>query len=198
MISMCTCSRRQFMAGALATAAAAGLTNNVAAQSRFRCDYTYNYDGGGGGALTPASQPVIMQFQQICTAIGYNRPLAILRGPVGNAAADIINGQPVVIYNPNFLNRLYKCALYAPATVLAHEIGHHVNGDTHWSSQTKHPWIRELGADWVSGVALRRLGANLDQAESGIMCFDPDGKGSGSHPDSPRRRRAISDGWHSA
>lgn len=186
------------MAGVLATASTVGVADKVAAQPRFRCDYTYDYDGGRGGVLTPAPQPVTVQFQQICAAIGYNTPLAIFRGPVGNAAADVINGQPVVIYNPDFLNKLYKCALYAPATVLAHEIGHHANADTHWPSQNKHPWTRELRADWISGVALRKLGASLDQAESGIMCFDPYGPGSSSHPNSQLRLQAISDGWHNA
>jgi hypothetical protein len=81
-------------------------------------------------------------------------------------------------------------------TVLAHEVGHHAMLDTTWAGQYKHPWTRELGADWVSGLAMRRIGASLPDTLSGIQCsmgvFSP---GSPSHPDSQSRLQAITQGW---
>lgn len=81
-------------------------------------------------------------------------------------------------------------------TVLAHEVGHHAMLDLAWANQFKHPWTKELGADWVSGLAMKRLGAPLDDTLSGIQCgMGPFSPGSPSHPDSQRRLLAIQQGW---
>jgi hypothetical protein len=78
-----------------------------------------------------------------------------LIGGVPNASATVINGVPSIIYNADFLGDLFACNEMAGMTVLAHEVGHHAMLDTTWMGQFRHPWVKELGADWVSGLALQ-------------------------------------------
>ena len=82
---------------------------------------------------------------------------------------------------------------FAPVSVLAHEVGHHANGDTTWFGVFRHPWHRELGADFVSGLALARLGASPEEATRALRAMF--NFGSPSHPDTPRRMAAVMDGW---
>ena len=42
-------------------------------------------------------------------------------------------------------------------SVLAHEVGHHVNQDLSWYGQFEHPWTQELQADFISGYVLARM-----------------------------------------
>ncbi len=130
-------------------------------------------------------------------SLGFLAPIEIYIGGVDNAAATVIQGTPVVIYNPQFLGQLYQCNQVAAATVLAHEVGHHANRDTSWAGQFNNPWDKELGADFVSGIAMRRLSVSLDNALSGIYCsFGSFSPGSASHPDSQLRLEAVAEGWH--
>lgn len=153
--------------------------------------------GNLGNGLGPASQLAARIVYDVMNAIGYQAQLDVYSGGVGNAAATILNGRSVVVYNRGFIQGLDSCNRIAPVSVLAHEVGHHANRDTTWSAKFKHPWSRELGADWVSGLAMRRLGISLEDALSGIFCsFGAFGPGSESHPDSQRRLRAVSEGWY--
>jgi len=134
----------------------------------------------------------------IAGAIRYHVPLQVFIGGVPNASATIINGAPAIIYNANFLDSFFRCHQAAGMTVLAHEVGHHAMLDTTWMGQNKHPWDRELGADWVSGLAMKRLGATLTDTQSGIECgMGVFGPPSPSHPDGQRRMLAVTQGWHS-
>lgn len=77
--------------------------------------------------------------------------------------------------------------------MLAHEVGHHANGDTTWRGGMRHPWMRELGADFVSGLALARIGASPEEATRAPRALFS--YGTPSHPDTPRRVAAMLDGW---
>jgi hypothetical protein len=147
--------------------------------------------------LAPGTAVAIQQVQLISRAIGYYTPIQTFMGGVPNASATVINGFPAIVYNPDFLGLLFQCNQAAGMTVLAHEVGHHALLDTTWQGQQfKHPWVRELGADWASGFAMKRLGASRDNTLSGIQCsmgvFSP---GSISHPDSRNRLLAVEQGW---
>ena len=150
-----------------------------------------------GVGLAQAPPHVVQQVQGIMAAIRFPVHMQVLHGGVPNAAASVIGGFPAIIYNPQFLNRLHSCDPVAPFSVLAHEVGHHANLDTTWAAQFRHPWQRELGADWVSGLAMKRLGIPLQRAQNGILCsFGPFSPGSHSHPDSQRRLQAVYAGWY--
>jgi hypothetical protein len=189
-------NRRQVLLGLPATALGLLMepTTLHAQQYRLLCSWSGGGDFGQG--LGPPAPLAMQQVQAITQAIGYRVPLGVYIGYVPNASATIIGGGPAIVYNPDFLQGLFNCNQPAGMTVLAHEVGHHANLDTTWAGQYRHPWQRELGADWVSGLAMRRLGANLDATLSGIHCsFGPFSPGSMTHPDSQLRIQAVRDGW---
>ncbi len=150
-----------------------------------------------GAGLAPGTHDAVALVSQIMSAIGLNIPMSVYRGGVPNASATIIGGYPAIVYNGFFLNGLSPCNQWAGVTVLAHEVGHHANRDTNWAAQFTHPWQKELGADWVSGLAMRRLGRSLNESLSGIACgMGPFSPGSPSHPNSQLRLQAIEQGWY--
>lgn len=186
-------SRREMIAGG-AAACLCGVASTASAQSYpILCSWA---GGPFATGLSAPSQQAVDVVYDVIRVIGYNLQLDVFRGGVNNAAATILNGRSAVIYNPDFLDDLDRCNRIAPVTVLAHEVGHHANNDTTWAAQYRHPWDKELGADWVSGLAMRRLGVSYDDALSGILCsFGAFSPGTQSHPDSQRRLRAVSAGW---
>ena len=196
-------SRRLFLrqlagslGGIVASSAALSLSNHASAQVYpVLCSWAGTNQIGVGLAQAPP-QPVY-HVQQIMAAIGYRVPMQVFIGGVPNAVATVIGQIPTIVYNPDFLGRLHYCNWVAPISILAHEVGHHANLDTTWMAQFKHSWQRELAADWVSGLAMRRLGIPLADAQTGIVCsfgfFSP---GSPSHPDSQRRLQAVQAGWY--
>ena len=203
---MCTThlSRRAFLrqvagslGGIVAGSAALSLGNHASAQVYpLLCTWAGTNRIGVGLAQAPLH--VVQQVQGIVAAIQLPVRMQVLQGGVPNAAATVMSGFPAIIYNPQFMNRLYSCDPVAPLSVLAHEVGHHANLDTTWTAQFRHPWQRELGADWVSGLAMKRLGIPLQRAQNGILCsFGPFSLGSPSHPDSHRRLQAVHSGWYS-
>ena len=116
---------------------------------------------------------------------------------VPNAAAVIYNGKRYILYNAGFVagvNNAVKTD-WAAVSILAHEIGHHLNG---------HTLIRggsnpedELEADEFSGFVLRKMGATLPQAQAAISALT-DESYSATHPGRSSRLTAISNGWKNA
>lgn len=163
----------------------------------FLCSYAGNI---GLGRLAPATPVAWQDVQRAMSVIGLRIPIQVFQGQTGNALALVMPDQfgtpiPTIVYNPNFLNQLYQLGgRYASMSVLAHEVGHHANRDSSWMGQFKHPWQRELGADFVSGLVLGRIGASLDEATRALRAMfslfgDP------GHPDTRRRLNAVTDGW---
>lgn len=150
--------------------------------------------GTSGTGLSPATQYAMSTVQSICASLQVPY-IPTFRGGVPNASATSINNTPVIIYNPQFLNAMGTGHPAAPISILAHEVGHHINQDITWFGQFKHPWTKELQADFVSGVALRRLGFSLQDALSAQLLYFNQ-IGSQSHPDSYKRIDAISAGWY--
>lgn len=116
---------------------------------------------------------------------------------VPNAEATIRGGQRMVLYNPDYIAYLTRAtgSEWASISVLAHEIGHHLNGHT-LDGRGSRPDI-ELEADTYSGYVLERMGASLEQAKEG-MRVTGDPHGSATHPPLSERLDAIESGWRSA
>ena len=116
---------------------------------------------------------------------------------VANAAAVNYGGKRYVLYNPNFINSLDRASgnRWASISVLAHEIGHHLEGHTD-AGQGSHPTI-ELEADQFSGYALRKMGASLADAQSAMRLIASEHTSS-THPGKHNRLTAIEDGWNRA
>jgi Zn-dependent protease with chaperone function len=85
--------------------------------------------------------------QQIIDAVGLKPSFEIQPANIENAAAVVYGGKRYVLYNPAFINQLIKTTgtEWAAISVLAHEIGHHLNGHT-VSARGSQPAL-ELEAD---------------------------------------------------
>ncbi len=129
----------------------------------------------------------------VCSVLGI-RYITIYQGNVPNACASVYMGMPIISYNYRFLNYLSAQNSWAPVSVIAHEVGHHFNADATMLGAFKHPWSKELKADFISGYALYKLGASLSDAQSAFQVMF-DWYGSATHPDTPRRMAALEQGW---
>ena len=145
----------------------------------------------------PASQAAGI-IREITEAVGL-QPRFELRATtqVDNAAAVVYDGRRYLLYNPRFLAAVNRAGHtdWAGISILAHEMGHHLNGHTlrGGGSQPQD----ELEADEFSGFVLRRLGASLAQAQAAMAAVSPT-EGSASHPGLAPRLAAISRGWTQA
>jgi hypothetical protein len=115
---------------------------------------------------------------------------------IGNAAAVIYNGKRFVLYNSSFIGALNETTGndWASVSVLAHEIGHHLNGHT-LAGGSSHS--NELEADEFSGYIMQRLGATLEEAEK-AMNLAANVAPSSTHPGRTDRLAAIEQGWNRA
>ncbi len=151
------------------------------------------------GAQAPATDMPASQaagiIREITEAVGL-QPRFELRATtqVDNAAAVVYGGRRYLLYNPTFLAAVNRAGHtdWAGISILAHEMGHHLNGHTLRAGGSQPE--DELEADEFSGFVLRRLGASLAQAQAAMAAVSPDA-GSATHPGRAPRLAAISRGW---
>lgn len=146
--------------------------------------------------FTSVSQAKTM-IANIIEVIGIKQNFEVMAANVDNAAAVTYRGKRYIFYNPDFINRLNATAgnNWASVSILAHEIGHHLNGHTleNVGSQPE----KELEADEFSGFVLRRMGAKLTEAQT-AMRIAADYKQSLTHPGKTDRLTSIAAGWNRA
>lgn len=156
-----------------------------------------SYSGGGcSNGLTNPTNYVVNIVSNITNLLQMPY-IQTYAGDVGNACASNYHGVPIITYNRNFMNFLANRNQWAPISVLAHELGHHFNNDISWYGGFKHPWTKELQADYLSGYVLQKMGASLPNALAafGIMF---NWMGSLSHPNTPMRIDALKQGYFRA
>jgi len=115
---------------------------------------------------------------------------------IPNAGAVTYRGKRYIAYNPQFITKLNVAAgnKWASVSVLAHEIGHHLNGHTLLTTSCQ---PLELEADEFSGFVLKKMGATLSQSLA-AMKIAADYKPGLSHPGQQDRISAITKGWNNA
>ncbi len=133
-------------------------------------------------------------IQQIVAASGLAQNFEVRTAPVPNAAAVILGEKRLILYNREFIRRIAAASRsrWAAMSILAHEVGHHLNGHTIRSSGSR-PKL-ELEADYFSGFLLQRLGARMKDATA-VMGIIPGNFATTTHPDKYRRLAAIRRGW---
>ncbi|RTL60151.1 MAG: hypothetical protein EKK37_04735 [Sphingobacteriales bacterium] len=115
---------------------------------------------------------------------------------VDNAAAIMFLNERVILVNPSFENRVKEKTNtdWALISILAHEIGHHLQGHTTLGSSSQK---QELEADEFSGFLLNKLGASLQDATIAMKIFGSTTE-STTHPNQTTRLLAIYNGWNNA
>ena len=111
------------------------------------------------------------------------------------------SGLRYIIYDEVFMNSLSTGDNYwGNMAILAHEVGHHINGHTLAGDLSQYESrLEELEADEFAGFVLSKLGAKLDEVKSVFseISFDGDDTYS-SHPNRSRRLNAIEKGFEKA
>lgn len=136
--------------------------------------------------------------QEIIDVVGLKPNFEVMASSsVSNAAAVVYGGKRYVLYNANFINQLVRTTgnKWAAVSVLAHEIGHHLNGHTVTGTGSQ-PAV-ELEADEFSGFVLRKMGASLADAQAAMKVIASK-TASRTHPAQHDRLAYIARGWQTA
>lgn len=123
---------------------------------------------------------------------------------INNAIALTFNGVRYIMYDPEFMKTLSQGDKWSNMFILAHEVGHHINGHTvdvlasNSSNQVSLSTSRtqELEADEFAGFVLGRLGADLSDALSGVELLPDEDDTYSTHPRRSKRIEAIKKGFN--
>ena len=121
---------------------------------------------------------------------------------ISNCLATTYKGIRYILYDRDFMDAIAtRTNSWSSISILAHEIGHHVNGHTLGEKETTLSESRqmEIEADEYSGFILGKLGASLIQAQEAIRVYGSDKDDSYStHPSRDKRLKAIEIGYNNA
>ena len=136
-------------------------------------------------------------IKEILGVVGLHSNFEVRPANVPNAAAVILKNKRYILYNRRFMSSIVAATGtdWAGISILAHEIGHHLNGHTLTNSGSQ-PRL-ELEADEFSGFVLRKMGASLKDSQA-AMEIAANLKASHTHPARRDRLIAIADGWNNA
>ena len=166
-----------------------------------------SYDGSPVASSPPDLSKGGSSGKQVVAEImkytGLPANFVVVEGQVPNAAAVIMAGpdkvpRRVIAYNPSFMGdviRATKANNWAPVSIMAHEIGHHLSGHTIVPGGSQPPI--ELESDKFSGFVLYKMGAPLADAQRAIATLIPEADGE-THPGRRKRLAAIANGWTEA
>lgn len=137
---------------------------------------------------------------RILDQVGLQRNFIIVECPnINNAVAKNIEMEDglkarYILYDSDFFNRFNSTTSndWPALSILAHEIGHHLNGHALNNLGSNHKF--ELEADEFSGFVLGKMGARLDQAQSAISALRYT-KATSTHPAKADRLISIEKGW---
>ena len=140
----------------------------------------------------------IMQFT------GLPQNFDVMEAPVPNAAAVIVLDEQklprrVIAFNSEFMDVVSRATggnAWAPVSIMAHEIGHHLSGHTITPGGSQPPTEQE--ADKITGFVLYKMGASLPDAQKAMASLVAEGPDGATHPGRGKRLAAIEEGWQQA
>ena len=175
-----------------------GWTTSASAQvEELRLDEYCTFDGTrmDGSIYTFGSTAAARQaLARVTSYTGLEPNFDIRAGNVPNAMAVIDrDGNRLIIYNQRFMDAVRDQTRtdWGAISILAHEIGHHLQSHTLMPGGSR-PSL-ELEADKYSGYVLHRMGATIEEAIAAMRKFG--GAGSSTHPSAEDRIDAIYAGW---
>ena len=124
-----------------------------------------------------------------------------------NAVATSYKAIRYILYDPEFLNTLNYGSNWGNLFILAHEVGHHINGhsldlvlyaaDAVESVSLSQSRIQELEADEFAGFVLAKLGGSLSEANKVIQSISSNKDDTYStHPSRNKRLNAVTKGYN--
>jgi hypothetical protein len=136
-------------------------------------------------------------LQDIIDITGLQTDIKLKEANVLNIEASISHRKRYISFNPTYIASLNKITRnkWAVMTLLAHEVGHHLNGHTIRKGGST-PEL-ELEADEFAGFILQKLGATLQESQI-VMHYISKAKESRTHPAKDSRLHAIEKGWNKA
>lgn len=154
----------------------------------------------------------IAALDKICTAAGLSNNYLLVPCPnIGTCLAVIKDDMPMILYDNAFLKKIKSFGFsekniptnnatsnvdWQSLTILAHELGHHVN--QHFSklrSGSEYLLKNELEADNFAGKTLHKLGASLEDTKK--VFYSLPETASFSHPGRSERLSAVERGYNS-
>lgn len=191
--------RRAFITGSLA-AAFSGLAGPSLSQQRLTislddsCSFYPDAPVGYDLYTFANNYEAIEVIDKLVKSVGLQQNFDVMQANVPNAAAVIQGSRRLVLYSQVFIDEINAQTEteWASWTILAHEIGHHLNGHTLDGLGSRPE--KELEADYFAGFAVARIGGNKQQARSP---FETMGEaGSQTHPPRSARLEAVVAGWN--
>lgn len=136
-------------------------------------------------------------MNDIMNVIGLRTNYTIQAAKVPNAAAVVYGDKRYIYYNPRFISNVTAATNtnWASISIVAHEVGHHLNGHTLIKGGSQRHM--ELEADEFSGFVLRKMGASLEEAQIAMRKLAGE-RGTSTHPGKTERLMAIQKGWQEA
>ncbi len=136
-------------------------------------------------------------LSEVMSVTGLQANIELKEADVLNIEASLSHRKRYILYNAGFIDRINELTKdkWAVLTLLAHEIGHHLNG--HTIRKTGSTPQLELEADQFAGFVLYKLGASLEQAQE-VMRYIAKTEASKTHPARSSRLQAIATGWNKA
>jgi hypothetical protein len=135
---------------------------------------------------------------EIVRRSGLKRNFYVMECPNTDNCFAAIQGQTrLIVYDGSFMKKANDLSKsdWGALSILAHEIGHHLQGHTIIEGGSDP--IKELEADEFSGFVMYQMGASLKEAQAAISKLTSDYDG-GSHPARPKRLAAIKKGYDNA
>ena len=128
---------------------------------------------------------------------------------INNAVATSYKGIRYILYDRDFMDSLDSGDNWSNLFILAHEVGHHINGHSLdillYAAEAVEPETltnqrqQELEADEFAGFILGKLGATLKQTSSGVNLISAEKDDTyDTHPSKSKRLASIETGFNKA
>ncbi|MFN3849197.1 MAG: M48 family metalloprotease [Spirosomataceae bacterium] len=137
--------------------------------------------------------------EEIVRRSGLKKNFYVMECPnTDNCFAAVQNGNRLIVYDGAFMRRVNNMTQtkdWGALSILAHEIGHHLQGHTIIEGGSDP--AKEIEADEFSGFVMYQMGASLKEAQAAIQKLTTDYDG-GTHPPRGKRLAAIEKGYRNA
>lgn len=147
-------------------------------------------------------------LDKILSVIGASKRFVIQPcGNISNAIATSYRGVRYILYDPDFMNTLNYGNNWGNLFILAHEVGHHINGhsldlvlyaaDAVETVSLDENKRQELEADEFAGFILSKLGGPISAANEVISKISNDSDDTyNTHPSRSKRLAAVKRGYY--